>query len=264
MSSDPAAGAKNISVDGSTFTVSFPNGIKVPQHSNPTVAVLSANYWFSFVNVKADATLWISNTMAAGSDLPIIFVKGLYSIKELNESINLQCLALGKGSGVVEVKGESATGRLAMVFKVDGWRLRMDDPSFAPLRDIMGFTAAQDYQPWGYDLSSLPALSTVMAANRATMNQVSEVLINTDLIASSNTMLNSQSSMAICAIAPMVDVGSQRLYEPSIPVPIDCPGLDGANISQATMWLTSQDGYTRLDTAGENWSVDLVLAFDAE
>jgi hypothetical protein len=266
VNSRPSSGALAVSADGSSFTVKWRDPIKLPQQSNATISTLHAEFWNSFQNVSAAATLWLSDD-ATDQKIPIVFAPGSYGLDQINNTLQLQLAAQSsatQGTGQISFSGEEASGRLALVFPTDSsWRVWMGDPSFTALRDLMGFTAAQNYLPGptGTTFNDIKG-KAYLAANRATLNQVSEIIVHSDIVQSANTTLNGRTNQALAAITPNVAIGSQRLWQPAVPIEIDVPGLEGAAVSQAHFWLTTQDGNTRVNTGGEDWGTTLLLSWD--
>jgi hypothetical protein len=198
--------------------------------------------------------------------IPIVFSAGSYGLDELNNTLQLQLSSQAtavQGTGQISFSGEEASGRLALVFPTNNpWRVWLGDPSFTALRDLMGFSAAQNYIPGPAAEYNNVAGKAYLADNRATLNQVSEVVVHSDIVSSANTTLNGSTNMALAAITPNVSTGSQRLWQPAVPTPIDVPGLEGSTTSKASFWITAQDGVTRLNTGSEDWGTTLLLQWD--
>jgi hypothetical protein len=266
VNSRPSSGALNVSEDGSSFDVKWQDPIRVPQQSNATLTTLHVEYWNTFRNIYVPATLWLSNN-AASQHIPVIFQPGSYGLDELNNTLMLALatqtvVPAADVEGQILFSGEAASGRLAITFpKGDPWRVWMGDPSFEALRNLMGFSA-QEYIPAPAGSFNQEAGRSYLADNRALLNEVTEIILHSDLVSSANTTLNGRTNMALAAVTPSVAVGSQRIWQAAIPVPIDVPGLEGATTSRASFWLTSQDGDTRVHCGGEDWGTTLLLSWE--
>ena len=113
--------------------------------------MIHLEYWNSFLNLLAPATMWLSNDLLLDQIIKVEFPAGCYGLSELNNTLELQ-LAINatpaQGTGQIRFVGESASGRLAIKFLTDDpWRVWLNDTDFAPLREIMGFSTSQLYIP---------------------------------------------------------------------------------------------------------------------
>ena len=88
FSSNPANGAKNISADGSEFTVTLYDPIAIPAHAKYcTVEVQGANIWYTSPNISVDLDNNVFAFFDGTANQSITIPKGLYDLSQLAKTI---------------------------------------------------------------------------------------------------------------------------------------------------------------------------------
>jgi len=248
FSSDPSVGAKNISSDGSTFTVYLNTPIGIPKSAvDATIEISSASVWNTSFNISADFSnnnfTFTSSAVVHSITIP----DGLYSLGGLNSYLATQFVNLTLSPSVISFSGDDATQRCVMTFLNAG-----DSVNFTvatSVREILGFNSRVVVSPSaGYNEYS------DLSAN---FNRVNSYLIRSNIV-SQGIPINNIGAGIITSIPITVPPGSQINYQPQHPIPVDASELIGQSKNVVTFSLLDQSLRTA-STAGETY--DFVMIF---
>ena len=180
VSSDPQAGAINISSDGSQFEIQLDDeGITIPRDAiNVNVSVEESTVWWSIPNIIEgvnDKFYVFGDDDTLPAPIPQLFTvvipQGLYDLAGLNQTLSSGLEALGARTqtaggetlSLISLTADDATQKVRIRFNYTNSYV-----DFAPndtMRDILGYDA-QQYGPFaGAPLS-------ILAPNTAAFNQV--------------------------------------------------------------------------------------------
>ena len=252
LSSDPAAGATEISSDGSSFAIILDEGIKIPR--NAIVATIRSD----------TQTIWnvVPNIITGYNDklffkiganvYNITLSQGLYDITALQDEIERKLVAAGAPSGAVTLIGDTATQKVIIQYSTIA--SQMDFTQAQTPRILLGFNSR---------LSPV-AITTVAnqldyADNTAAFNSTEYFLIHTDLVAQ-GIRINNAYENTICRVLIDVPPGSQITAEPKNPVKCSANNLIGGNVNKIRVWITDQTG-AAINTNGEIFSASIILDY---
>ena len=182
VSSDPAAGAINVSQDGSQFEIQLDGeGIKIPKDAiNVNVSVEESTVWWVIPNIieGVNDTFYVfgdDDTLPAPVPklFTVVIPQGLYDLAGLNQALQAGLEALGArtiGAGgeplsLISLTADDATQKVRIRFNYTNSYV-----DFAPnntMRDILGYNNIQ-YGP--YPAAPL----SILAPTTAAFNQVSK------------------------------------------------------------------------------------------
>jgi len=248
FSSDPLTGAKNISSDGSVFTIYLDAPISLPKGCvNATIEVVQSQIWNTSYNISEEFKNNNFQFTSSGVVHQILIPDGLYSLSGLNSFFTTQFVNLGLSSNVITFSGDDSTQKSVLTFLNAG-----DSVNFMPansVRGILGFNARIVVSP--------SAGFSVYSDNSANFNRVNSYLIKSNLI-SNGLMLNNIGVGLIASVPINATPGSQINYEPTNPIQIDCSELINQSKGVITFSLLDQS-LRPAPTIGELWSFILVF-----
>lgn len=252
ISSDTTNDRIQVSSDGSSFTVSLDNELKLPETAAvATVKVDSATIWYNTPNITTGENdkLYLDDN---GTPYVVSIPTGLYSITDLNNAIDRELVNLGATSGLLTLVGDSSTQKSIIQFNKIG--LQIDFTQTDTFRELLGFNSR---------LSPL-APSTIdgqtdTGDNVAAFNQVEYYLIHSDIISKGFTLGN-YSSDIIAQVLIDVSPGRQIVYNPLNPDIITANELIKNPRASLTFRLTDQLDRP-VNTLGELWSVKLIIEY---
>jgi len=236
-SSDPEAGAINISADGSEFEIQLEDALRVPQEAiNPTIDVEEATVWWVVPNIITGQNdkMYITCPRAVDDALTAYIVtipQGLYDLTGLNQAISRELQNQGAKidpSNALVLSPDDATQKVELTLNYLGSQV-----DFTPLdtpREILGF----DSQVIG---PTIVAPFTQIADNTAAFNQVNYFLIHSDLT-NKGIRFNNQYNQTITQVLIDVPPGSQIVSRPFNPARINAAELAGSNRTNIRFWLT--------------------------
>jgi len=256
FSNDPNSGARQVSADGSRFTVQLDSPIEVPEDAiGASLSVSQATIWNVSYNISASISnnifKFTTNEAPAGT-YTLTIPDGQYSLPDLNSHLSREFVNLGLPNNLVVISGDSATQRTILTF------IRGDDSvDFAvasSVRETLGFDSrVVTSQGTGWNEFS---------DNQAAFNRVNSYIITTDLI-SNGIPTNSVSSGVIASVPIDVGPGSQITYQPRNPISTDAGELVRHRKNVFTFNLYDQQ-LRPVDTNGELWSFVVVLKYYLE
>ena len=179
VSSDPDAGAINVSSDGSQFEIQLDGeGIRIPKDAiNVNVSVEESTVWWVIPNIITgeNDTFYIYGDNDATPAVPQLFTvvipQGLYDLAGLNQAVQAELESLGArtvGAGgeplsLISLTADDATQKVRIRFNYTNVYVDFQ-PNNTP-RQILGYNAEQ-YGPF------LTAPLSLLAPNTAQFNQV--------------------------------------------------------------------------------------------
>ena len=130
FSSDTAAGAQNVSSDGTQFSVQLADPIAIPRDAVACeLGVLSASIWNTSPNigpglgaggVDNNRFRYTTSTASAGT-FNITLPTGLYSLAAISSYLSSQFVNNGHASNLFTLGGQGATGLAIITYYPHGW-----------------------------------------------------------------------------------------------------------------------------------------------
>jgi hypothetical protein len=259
VNSNPADGAKNLSADGSTFSVNYEDGgLQIPADAlNVTVSVQTSSIWFStpniFTGINDKMYVTGDNTSGALTNFVLTIPRGLYDLPLLNNAILLQLenqQAKTNPSPLISISADEATAKVNLRFNYAN--VQVDFRPTDTFREILGFNA---------DLLTVPtAPKTIPAPNVAKFNTINSYLIHSDLVNNGiryNNVYNQTIGEVLIDVAPQEQINSQ----PFNPATSDASDLRGVKRNNVSFWLTDENN-VKLDTNTEYWGARILIRYD--
>lgn len=250
FNSSPAAGAVQVTADGSGFSVMVDNGISFPREARAiTVTLVQANIWYTSPNISQDFANNIFQFTSGGTPYTLTIPAGLYSVGDLNSFIATSCVNLGLLANTISLSGNSSTGQslITLANAADS----VDFTSPASVRTLLGFDAGVYISPSaGYTFSS---------QNVAAFNRVNSYLITSNLT-SGGLPINQYASGVVGSIPINVSPGSQIQYSPSQPIAIAAPELAGTSRNNFRFQLVDQQ-LRPTPTAGDSYNFIIKFSY---
>lgn len=257
-SSDPEAGAVNISPDGDRFEIQLEDALRIPQGAiNVTVDVEEATVWWVVPNIitgKNDK-LYITAPNVANVLTPYIATipQGLYDLSGLNQAINRELQNQGAKidpAPAINLSPDDATQRVELTLNYVGSSVDFTQPD--TFREILGFNS-QVIGP-----TVIAPFSTI-ADTTAAFNQVNYFLIHSDLT-NLGIRFNNTYNQTITQVLIDVPPGSQIVSRPFNPARINAPELEGSNRTNIRFWLTD-DKNRPVNTNGEFFTCRVAIKY---
>jgi hypothetical protein len=256
--SDPDAGARNVSADGSRFEIQFENALQIPAEAiNVQIVVEEATIWWVIPNIITGVNDKIYITVPDVNDVLTAYVvvipQGLYDLSGLNQSILRELSNQGAKIDPTDtflLSADEATQKVEIILTYLGSQI-----DFTPVdtfREILGFNS-QVIGPTAI------APFTQIADNIAAFNQVNYFLIHSDLTNKGirfNNNYNQTVSQVLIDVAP----GSQIISKPFNPARINAGELAGAKRTNIRFWLTD-DKDRPVNTNGEYFTARVVIKY---
>lgn len=253
FNSDAAAGATNVSPDGSMFQVSLNSPIKIPKDAvDCTVGVLQASVWNTSPNIAADYknnAFEFTTSVAPAGTYSWVLPDGLYSLDGLNSYLAGQFVNTGLPSNLITISGDSATQKSIVTFLTSG-----DSINWAivnSVRGVLGFASGVITAP--------SANYRFFSDSPAQFNRINSYLIASNLVAS-GIPVNNVSRGIISTIPINVSPGSQVNYSPTNVIWFDAPDLIGTQRSNLQFSLLDQN-LRATPTAGDAYSVTVMIRY---
>jgi hypothetical protein len=248
LSSSANAGATDISLDGSKFSVSLDTPIRIPSNAlDCTLSVIQANIW----NVSPNISLALGNNLfrfttssPANPGVHTLTISdGLYSLSDLNSFVSVGLLNLGLPSNLFVISGIGSTGQASIGFLILGDSVQFNIAG--TIRTVLGFDSA--------NYTSILAGETIYSQDVANFNLNNSYLILCDLV-SGGIPLNSLSPNIIASVPIDVSPGSQIVYTPFNATEVDAMTLIGLSKNNITVRIVNQD-LAATSTQNETYSI---------
>lgn len=250
VDSSPAAGALNVSADGSQFEINLEDPIAIPSSAMTcTVEVQEATVWWVTPNI----TTGVNDAFSiddGGGPYNITVPQGLYDLITLQASVDSAVVAAGGPSGLFQFIADSATQKV--VIRLIGIGVSVDFTIANSFRDILGFNS-QVLGP------TVVAQTDFLGDNQAAFNQINYFLIHSDLV-NRGIRQNNTYDQTIAQVLIDVPPGSQIISRPFNPPKSPAWDLIAAKKKRIRFWLTD-DQNRPVETVGESWSARVIIAF---
>jgi len=266
VSSDPDAGAINLSSDGSRFEIQLDDeGISIPKDAiNVNVSVEESTVWWVIPNIITgeNDTFYIYGdndvTPAVPQLFTVVIPQGLYDLSGLNQAVLAGLEAQGAktidGGGnplpLISLTADDATQKVRIRFNYTNVYADFQ-PNNTP-RQILGFDALQ-YGP--YPAAPL----SILAPNVAAFNQVNYFLIHSDLV-NKGIRFNNSFNQTVAQVLINVAPGSQIVSTPFNPAKCNAQELAGSKRTNLRFWLTD-DQQRNVNTNGEHFTARIVIHY---
>ena len=267
VSSDPDAGAINVSQDGSQFEIQLDGeGIKIPKDAiNVNVSVEESTVWWVIPNIieGVNDTFYVfgdDDTLPAPVPklFTVVIPQGLYDLAGLNQALQAGLEALGArtvGAGgeplsLISLTADDATQKVRIRFNYTNSYV-----DFAPnntMRDILGYNNIQ-YGP--YPAAPL----SILAPNTAAFNQVNYFLVHSDLV-NKGIRFNNSYNQTVAQVLINVAPGSQIVSTPFNPAKCNAQELAGSKRTNLRFWLTD-DKQRNVNTNNEYFTARIVIHY---
>jgi hypothetical protein len=257
-SSDPNAGAINISSDGSQFEIQLEDALQIPQEAvNINIDVEEATVWWVVPNIITGSNDRMYITAPNVADVLTAYVvvipQGLYDLSGLNQAIARELQNQGAKidpTNALTLSPDDATQKVEITLFYLGSQIdftQADTP-----RDILGFNS-QVIGP------TIIAPFTQIADNTAAFNQINYFLLHSDLT-NKGIRFNNQYNQTISQVLIDVPPGSQIVSRPFNPAKINASELGGAKRTNIRFWLTD-DSNRPVNTNGEYFTCRIAIKF---
>ena len=264
VTSDPSQGARNVSKNGSRFSIKLEDPIELPEGAlNPVICVEEATVWWTVPNIITGENdkLYVTGPTQANpliTQTSILTIPlGLYDASGLNETVQnlLENAGFQTTSGtpaisrpVFTITTDEATSRIILRFEYSTVSINFT-PNDTP-RDILGFDNLV-YGPYMLAPQNIPAPFV------AQFNTVNYFLIHTDLC-DNGIRFNNQYNNTVAQVLINVAPGSQIISTPFNPAQSSADKLVGTKIDTFNVWLTD-DKQREVNTNSEYFTARLVI-----
>ena len=239
FSSDKNSGAQ-VNTRGDEFRILFNTPITIPETAiNVRGKVLDSSIWNVVPNISSEN---LNNTLIVNGNT-LTIPNGLYSINDLNVTLNRLLDEAGLSKSAVQFEGDNATQKTFMTIEA-GITV---DFTVGDFNEIVGF------EKQTYNVSQL-------APNPANVNRTEFFIIESDL-AIHGLPLNNIDANIIHKHIISAQPGSQSNYAPFNPQIVNLDNLIGQKINNISFRLRDQLNRT-VDTQGENYAFTLQLEYD--
>jgi hypothetical protein len=237
FNSNDALTNTDTSPDGDAFTVTLNNPLYVPPEAKSCyVGLFQASVWNSSPNVLTGVNDVFYFTYAS-TEYSIVLPQGLYSLDDLNQTINAYILDTRAGTlpnNLFTFTGNTATQKVQISLNYIGSQIRF--PSGSPsLFKILGFENGVNYPTSPSTFVGQLAL----APNIAGFNTINNFLITTDLI-NNGLPVNAQSAGILAQIPITATPNSLINFNPPQIVYIQCDHLIGKARQVISFRLTDE------------------------
>ena len=255
FNSDPTAGARNISVDGSRFDIQMDTPVSVPREAvGVNLSVVQATIWNTAHNFSAEIGNNIFKYSYLGVAYTLTIPDGQYSLDAFETFVHNDFVERGFPADLIDFYEDSATQKVVLIFKTPQ-NTYVDFTVANSCREVFGFESR--LAPLQPNTQTTPLAEA--ADNIAAFNRVNSFLIKSNFI-SNGIPTNSSASGVIASVPIDVRSGSQIVYSPRIPVSIDASELVGQSKNYFSVSLTDQLERP-VNTNGEKYTVLVVLEY---
>ena len=241
FSSDPQAGADNLTKDGDSFSVNLNNPLVIPEGVYvANLTVLDSSIWNTVPNIASE---YLNNTFLVNGNL-ITIPDGLYSLLDLNNTIERELDAVGLSKTAVIFLADNPTQRVIMLLEAG---ITVD------------FTPSDFNLVVGFNSISYNAL-TNYAPNTANFNRIEYFIIECNQVLN-GIALNNKNSGIIHKHIISSGTGSQSNYAPFNPQEVNINNLIGQKTSKFSFRLRDQLNRV-VDTNGEYYSFTVLISYE--
>lgn len=252
VSSDPEMGAVNRSAGGGRFSVSLDNtdGFGIPKDAkNVNLQVIAGELWYNTPNIilgENSKFEFKHNNTTTNVNLPT----GLYSVTQLNSSIDREVQKATGQSGLFSIKADDAQGKIDLTIKNSGDAV--DFGASGSFNDLLGFDPTT--------ITATTGLQTFTGQRVARFSDLAYYLLQSNM-ADEGLQINGSYEGIVAKILIDTKPSSQLLYQPPNPSIIDVTdNLRGNKNRNYTFSLLTSKGF-EVDTLGEYWSFQIRVSY---
>ena len=259
VSSNPAAGAKNVNALGSSFDVVFSEEYKYDSKANSIqLQVLESEMYYNTHNI--DNTRYNNhriridgpNLLNVVQSVIIVIPNGLYTPQSLNSSMQLLLNNAGFQPNMIQITGNDPINRIQITFNFVNASVHFNNADYHGFADLLGY---------GYIVLAPVVVGEIkVAPNLATFNKTNYYII-TSSITSDATIINGQSSHAIARILINAAPNYQIQDAPAYPYTHVLTKLIGTSVKRITFQLRDDSGEL-INTQGELWSLRYRITYE--
>lgn len=251
VSSNPALGSKNLSADGSSFSIELQEPLVVePFAKNIQLQATESTVWWLVSNIVENVNdmIYIDHS---GTPYVLQIEQGLYGLDELNVTIHRALANAGAPTSppLISITGDEATQKIVITHNVNAVTVDFTQPqTFASLLGFGSVTLGPNAtSPFSY-----------FSSGTANLNTVNYFLIHSD-ICESGLNINGKSSQVIAQVLIDTSPGSMIINSPFNPAKISASNLEGTKRRSFRFWLTNDSG-NRI-TMPEYWSTRISITY---
>jgi hypothetical protein len=260
VSSNPAAGAKNINSLGSQFDVVFDKAYVYDEKARSIkLEVLESEMYFNSRNIdsvrynnhriRIDGPNELTGVVQSAI---IVIPNGLYEPASLNNSLQLLLNNAGFKLNMIAITGNDPINRIQITFNYVNASVHFNNADYHGFADLLGFN---------YNVIAPAVAGEIKTApNLATFNKVNYYIITSNITGNA-TIINGQSSHAIARILITGSANYQIQNEPAYPYTFDITYLRGQSVRRLTFQLRDDSGEL-IDTLGETWSMRYRITYE--
>lgn len=253
FSSDTAIGARNVSADGSRFSVVMSTPLGVPAGAiSARMGVTTASIWNVTPNISADFGNNIfryTTADAPAGTYTIVIPTGLYSLDALGAFLSSQFVNNGHDPSLYTLSGDQATQSSVVTFLNAGDSVDFSVASSVSV--ILGWPA-----PGPVIVAPVAGFNAYSPEN-ATLNRTNSFAIVSDIV-STGIQQNGDNAGIMVSVPITSPPGSQINFIPPVINWFPAEELIGKSRQNATFYLTDQAGRPT-PTLGETWQLTMVL-----
>ena len=258
FSSDPAAGAQNVSADGTQFSVQLTDPLAVPARALACeLGVTTAAIWNTSPNIGPalgpgavdDNKFQYTTTVAPAGTYNVTFPTGLYSLSAISSYLTGKFANNGHPGNLFSLGGQGATGLAYISILTSGDTAHFEQAG--TIGSIFGFPALA--------ITSAIANQVNYGTTVAQLNRDNTYLISSNLL-SAGIPTNSNARGLLAAVPINATPGSLINYSAQNVLWTPATELIGQRRNNFTFRLTNERG-DATPTAGENWSFTLAIRY---
>lgn len=251
LSSATSNGAINKSPGGDFFEVILQRPVSIPkQAKTATIELNQSTVWNTVYNISTARTNNQFRITTDGSTFTIVIPDGLYTLGQLEDTIDRELVNQGIGTGALQLIGDEATQKVILSFTKAAQQI--DFTVANSCRAILGFDSAL------YPPAPTAAATNVLAPNLAQFNLIDYYLLRCDIVGN-GININGQYKGVIAKMLISSPPGSQSINQPVNPVRVPIYSRIGQEISRIQCRITDQAGDPLQLT--DDWSMDTIIRY---
>ena len=260
FSSDPAAGALNVSSDGTQFTVQLSDPLGAPSDAKAChVGVVTGSIWNYSPNIGPglgpagvdDNKFQYTTSTGTPGTYNITFPTGQYSIAAISSYLATAFVNNGHAANLFVIGGQAATGLSTLTILTLGDTARFE--AAGSIASILGFPAVA--------VVAASAGVTVYGTTQAQLNRVNTYLISSPNFIRGGIPTNANTAGLLVAIPITAKPGSQINYQAMNVLWTPAPDIVGKSKTNFSFRLTNEAGLPA-PTAGDYWSFTIVIRYE--
>ena len=253
FTSDPTFNNGYISPDGSTFNISLNTPMSIPKSAiSCYIETIEATIWYVQPNISNalmnNTFTFIYNSVSH----TIVIQDGIYSLENLNDYISKYCVSLGYRSNLLVITGDYSTQKTIITYGDTNLQINFNNST---VRTVLGFNAGivpATIQPTDY---------FVYSDTEAKFNTINGFYISSSMVSTGLPLNNSNNGIISKISITPNSVGRQIIYQPMVPIKINCDELIGKTINNINFRLLD-DKFRNAPTLGESFTFVVRLSYD--